>query len=250
MNLQAFCGTFHDRGATRLLLFLVCGDLAFGVLHVVNNRTDLLNIPRLDIMLDQSYPEMFQYLKYAWCCILLTVASFRYTAWRFMAWAALFLYFLLDDSLRVHERLGRHVAMALDFQPAWGLRLQDYGEMLVSAFAGLGLFLPLGLAYRTGSGQFKKLSRDLALLVLALVFVGVFVDMAQMAFRPYVGPTINSLLRALEDLGEMFVASVMLWYVFIMSGRGFVSPCYLGDWFGRLRKSTHQSQPGADDGPA
>jgi hypothetical protein len=76
------------------------------------------------------------------------------------------------------------------------------------------------------------------------------VDMTQVAFRAFVGKTLNFLLRTLEDLGEMFVASVMLWYVFIMSGRGFVSPCYLGDWFGRLRKSTHQSQPGADDGPA
>jgi hypothetical protein len=237
MNLPAFCGTFNDRGATRLLFFLVCGDLAFGMLHVVNKRTDLLEIPRLDIMLDQSYPEMFQYLKYAWCGILLTVASFRYAAWRFMAWAALFLYFLLDDSLSIHESLGLHVSAAFDFQPAWGLRLQDYGEMLVSAAAGLCLLLPLAWAYRTGPEQFRKLSRDLALLVLALVFVGVLVDMTQVAFRAYVGKTTNFLLRTLEDLGEMFVASVMLWYVFLMSGRGFVSPIYLADGFGRLRKS-------------
>jgi hypothetical protein len=239
LNLPAFCGTFNDRKATRLLLFLVCGDLVFGMLHVVNNRTDLLNIPRLDIMLDQSYPEMFQYLKYALCSILLALASFRYAAWRLLAWATLFLYFLLDDSLRIHERLGRQVAAALDFQPAWGLRLQDYGELLVSVVAGLGLFLPLIWAYRTGTDQFRKLSRDLALLVLALVFVGVFVDMAQVAFRFHVGQTTNSLLRAFEDLGEMFVASMMLWYVFIMSRRGFVASVYLADWLGPLRKSTH-----------
>lgn len=228
-TISAILRAFDEGGARRLLLALLCGDLVFGVLYLMYRYTTLLDSWRFDIQLDRSYPEMFQYLKYACCAVLLILATRQRASWHLLAWASFFVYFLLDDSLGLHETLGRSIGDTFSFQPAWGLRLQDYGETLVTVLAGLFLLGPLAWAYRKGSPQFRKLSHDLILLVLALAFVGVFIDMSQMAVRHSVGKTVNFILRIAEDMGEMFVASVMVWYVFLMSRRNFVSPLHLSD---------------------
>jgi hypothetical protein len=234
MTLPTFRGSFNDRGATRLLLILLCGDLVFVGLHLVNRYTDLLDVHRLLLTTDQGYSEMFQYLKYSWCALLLAVAAYKQSSWHPLAWVSFFLYFLLDDSLSIHEDLGRQISTGFGFQPVGGLRLQDYGEALVTLVAGLLLFAPLAWAYWRGSEQFRKLSRDLALLVVALAFFGVAVDFIQMTVRFDVGRTANFLLRMLEDCGELFVVSLMAWYVFLMFRRDFVSPVHLSDWVTRL----------------
>lgn len=231
-------GALHDSGASRLLLFLFCGDLIFGVLHLLNERTALLNVPRLSLELDQGYPEMYQYLKFFWTGAILTVYAFKVSSWHYLTWTSVFAYFLLDDSLRVHERLGRHVAKALDFAPIGGLRLQDYGEAIVSGVAAVVLLGPLVLAYRNGPVRFRKLTHDLGLLVLMMAFFGVFMDAVDVTITEQVDEFIHFLMGMFEDGGEMLVASLLLWYVFLMSRRGFASPVYLVDSIRALFRST------------
>lgn len=234
MSIQADSRAFADRNATRLLWVLISGDLTFGVLHVANEHTSLLNHPRLNIELDRGYPEIYQYLKYLWCGIILTVHACKHARWHYLAWASVFAYFLLDDALRIRERFAQRVARALDFQPVGGLRLQDYGELIIAAAAGLFLLTPLVWAYRNGHERFRNFSQDMGGLVVMLVLLGVVVDTGHVAIEQHVGDIVFFMIGMIEDLGEMFVASVMLWYVFMLSRRDFVSPAYLGNWVRRV----------------
>ncbi len=240
MTDHAGSGTFNDRSATRLLLLLISGDLSFGVLHVVNEHTPLLSHPRLNIELDRGYPEIFQYMKYFWCGVILTVYACKHALWHYLSWTAVFAYFLLDDALRIRERFAQRVALPLDIQPTGGLRLQDYGELIIAAAAGLCLLLPLAWAYRSGPERFRKFSQDLGGLVVLLIFFGVFVDAGHVMLEKHVSETAFFMIGMIEDLGELFVGSVMLGYVFMLSRRAFVSPAYLNRWICRVVPSFGQ----------
>lgn len=223
--------SFHDPVTNRVLGFLLVGDLVLAGLHLLHRYAGLLDAPALNLEMDQGWAEFFQYGKFLLCAILLAGCALGRAPGGLLAWAAVFLYLLADDALSLHENLGLRVSAAFDFEPLAGLRLRDYGELLVSAVAGTALLLPLVWAYRRGPERFKRLSQDLALLLGALVVLGVGLDMGQVAFRHSLGKPLNFLLRMLEDLGEMFVASTMVWYLCFMARRGFDAPVYLRDWF-------------------
>ena len=114
--------TFNERGATALLLLLISADLAFIVLHVVNQALpEHLQNPLLRIDKDQTYPELYQYVKYLWIVLLLMYLAVKQRAVQYWAWILLFAYFLSDDSLRIHEQVGRHISHSFNFTPPFGL---------------------------------------------------------------------------------------------------------------------------------
>ena len=219
--------TLNERSASLFLALLICGDLAFVVLHFINGLTPIIVMPLRELGRDGGYPELYQYLKFLWIIILLIFVSLRNASLLYVAWAAVFAYFLLDDSFQIHERVGRYIAANLSLVPTLGLRLQDYGELAVSAAAGIILFLPLVWAYRKGSRMFRKISQDFALLISILIFFGVVVDMAHIAIR--LGRTVDFVLGVIEDGGEMLSVSLILWYAFLMMVRDRDSGCYLCD---------------------
>ena len=170
---------------------------------------------------------MYQYLKFLAIIVSLIITALKNASLLYVAWTSDFVYFLLDDSLRVHERVGRYIAANLNFVPPLGLKLYDYGQLAVSATAGIILLLPLVWAYKNGSRMFREVSQDLALLILLLIFFGVVVDMAHSAIK--LGWKITFLLGVIEDGGEMLSVSLILWYVFLMMVRNGDSGCYLAD---------------------
>lgn len=127
----------------------------------------------------------------------------------YFAWSLLFLYFLLDDSLQIHERLGSDLANYFEFQSVYQLRALDYGELVVSMFFGVFLFSFIGFSYLYSDSTAKLVSKHLFILVMFMVFFGVLVDMVHSAI-PW-GKSISGLI---EDGGEMMIMSVILWYVF------------------------------------
>ena len=66
------------------------------------------------------------------------------------------------------------------------------------------------------------------LLILALVFFGVGVDMAHIAIK--LGRKVNFIFGVVEDGGEMLVASLILWYVFLLSIREETKSSYVPDY--------------------
>lgn len=124
----------------------------------------------------------------------------------------LFAYLLFDDALQIHEQIGSMLAARLDFLPQTRLRVQDYGELAVSAIVATLLLGPLAWAYWRSTPAYRTISRNLLLLVCALIFFGIGVDMAHIAFNS--GPTVKFLLGMIEDGGEMLSVSMIAWYSF------------------------------------
>ena len=145
---------------------------------------------------DGSLPEMFNYVQTALVSVFLILTWRLRGSWACLAWAALFAFVLLDDSLRYHETVGAWLAATLDLGAVAGLRAVDSGELLAWALAG-AVLLPLVAAalLRTGGEE-----RGFALLIgaafAALVFCGVAVDM----LHQFTG---WRALTLIEDGGEM-----------------------------------------------
>ena len=202
-------------GPVKLLLLLLAADAAFVVLHVLYKLPELS--PALDLSLgrgfsieqDGGYAEMFQYLKELSIALLLGQIAARRTR-LYLVWSLLFLYLLLDDSLMVHERLGGIVSERLDFPPSFGLRVQDFGELIVSALFGVPFLVAIFAAYRLGDRGFRGASRYLLLMLVALASAGVAADMLhQMSDARLV----RASLTIVEDGGEHVVMSVIVWFV-------------------------------------
>ena len=200
--------------ASLLLILLLSADIGFIALHVVDAVTHISGDPLLALDRDKGYPEVFQYLKWLWAFIVLVWVAVWRRSFRYVAWALVFAYFLVDDVLSLHEVFGSAVARRLTFAAPFGLRLQDMGELAVSVSAGLVLLLGVLVAYRRSSDAFKAMCQDLLVLVLLLAFFGVFCDMVhQMAPQ---GSTLKFSLGVVEDGGEMVAASFIVWYAFLV----------------------------------
>jgi hypothetical protein len=184
--------------------------------------------PLFNIEEDKGVAEFYQYIKVFSIVVLLGVISVKKSAWNYVAWALVFTYLLVDDSMQIHENVGRALALNLDLPPAFGLRARDFGELAVTATAGILLAAVLAWAYRTGSQMFRKVSRDLVLLILLLVFFGVVVDMVHEALD--LGWQVRFILGLVEDGGEMVAMSLIAWYVFLIQARNDVSGWYLTDF--------------------
>ncbi|MGZ8213585.1 MAG: hypothetical protein ACXWTP_03695 [Methylosarcina sp.] len=208
MKIRKHLTYLHDRGATAFLLLLISADFAFIALNVITHTLpENLRNPLFIIEKDRTYPELYQYIKYFWVILLLIYLSVKYRVFQYLAWVLLFIYFLCDDSLRIHEQAGHQLSKNFNFAPLFGLGVNEVGELMISGIIGLILFPFLIWAYWSGSPEFRKVSHDIALLVAMFVFFGVVVDMAHISGN-------------IEDGGEMLTMSLILWYVFLLMLRG------------------------------
>lgn len=228
MTVRKYIRIFNDRTASAFLVLLLCSDLLFIVLHFANALTPLFKNPLLNIEQDRGYPEMYQYLKYCWMIAMLFFIAWKHRSLCYVAWGAVFTYFLVDDALMLHERIGRRIAENFSFTPPLGLRLQDFGELMVSATAGILLLTSVILVYRGGSQIFRKVSQDITLLIFILAFFGVIVDMAHVAIN--LGGKVTFFLGVIEDGGEMLSVSLLAWYTLLLKvRRGDMGGFYLCD---------------------
>ena len=83
-------------------------------------------------------------------------------------------------------------------------------------------------AYRKGTQIFRKISLDIGLLVLVLVFFGVVVDMLHSVVR--LDNAASFIMGLVEESGEMLAVSLVLWYIFLLNVRGTNAGCYLCDF--------------------
>ena len=209
--------TYNFRIISIFLLLLLFIDFGFVLLHFYNSvliPDEQFNYS-FSLVDDSSFAEKFQYLKWLLIATLFLIISIKQSTFKYMAWALIFLYLLLDDSLEIHETFGAYLVQNSTSNAPFGLRMQDIGELLVTAIAGSILFSLLLWAYIKGNSVFKKITKEMLLLIAVLVLFGVGVDMLHQMFN--VGRISNFLFEIVEDGGEMFIASIMLWYTFIVS---------------------------------
>ena len=74
-------------------------------------------------------------------------------------------------------------------------------------------------AYLKGGQDFKNMSKDLVLLILALAFFGVVIDTAHVISYQLDLNKTSSILSVFEDGGEMFVGSLIFCYLFFVTIR-------------------------------
>lgn len=164
----------------------------------------------LHVSVDNGIAEHFQYVKWGALAVMLGVMALRKRASIYFIWGLLFLYLLIDDSQQIHETYGILIANALALPPAFGLRAQDFGELIVTAIACVPLLGSLALAYFFGArGQVRTFTHTMIGLLVALAFFGVGVDMLDIMV-PWTW--LAKVLNLIEDGGEMIVATFMVGY--------------------------------------
>ena len=225
-----FPGALFESLASRVLLFLISMDLIFVIIHLVHGADGFRAGLFFSIESDGGYAERFQYLKYVTIVILLGCIAIKEKRLSYIGWILLFLYFLLDDSLQVHERGGHWIGELSGFSTHLNLRPGEVGQALVSLAVGMILMPILYITYRNGTVAFKKFSQDIALLVAVLIFFGIFVDMVHSAVALTRFVTLAASMTVMEDGGEMLVLSLIVWYVLLFQRRDWDAQAYLIDW--------------------
>jgi hypothetical protein len=227
----------NESSASLLLLLLLSADIIFIALHIINRQTPFLDsrLYRLDI--DLSYSEFYQYVKYLWAIILFITLLIATKIKSYVAWIIVFAFFLGDDAFRVHENLGLVISEIFELNPPLEMRPRDVGELVVFGSFGIVLSAVLAWSYFRGSAVFRKVSNDLLLFIIPLVFVGVLVDAVHAALD--LGRLAYLAFVLIEDGGEMVVMSLALWYIFLLALRDGNPVHYLHDFLrDRLRQRT------------
>src|SRR6056297_2813733 len=114
-----------------LLLLLFTADFCFIILDILQYR-GYADDARFSLGFERGYSEVYQYIKFFWIAAILSWFGLKKREALYYVVALLFFYFLFDDSLQIHERMGGFVVELLNIQEAFGLRGQDYGELIVS----------------------------------------------------------------------------------------------------------------------
>jgi hypothetical protein len=204
-------GIVRKRSPVGLLLFLLLVDFIFITIHVAlwyrGYLPDAFNVEA-----DGQLPEMFNNLKWLASCLGCLWLYDQHKEPVYAAWAALFVYFLVDDAFSLHEHVGAWLSSALSLRPHLNLRAVDFGELIVFVTAGAVLFACIAVAYsRTTNTTAKRLARRLAIATITFGAFAVVVDMLHIALAG--SPTTTAMFGVLEDGGEMVVASVMTFIV-------------------------------------
>ncbi len=194
-----------------LLLLLIVTDIIFMIFHVLHFIKWVDN-PLFYISRDLGYAEIYQYIKEFWIILLLLMIAKDKRRIVYLAWSILFLYILLDDSLKIHETFGNYLVNYFDIQPGFGLRAKDFGELGTSFLFGGLLFLFLGWSYFKSDKKDKTISNHLFLLFMILIFFGVFIDMIGIILHGT--SVLNHFIILIEDGGEMIIMSVIVCYLF------------------------------------
>lgn len=192
-----------------LLLFLLV-DACFIGLHVVYVFTPWLVDPGFALDQDGGFGELFQYVKWALLVAVFVGLAYRQKQPAYGHWAGVFAYLLLDDSWRIHERMGAFLSGRLALPAAFFLRGQDFGELLVTAVVALLILTSLTLTYQASDHTAKSLSQTLIFWFVGFAVLVVGADMLQemVASRHELA---GVFFTVLEDGGENVFISFLLW---------------------------------------
>ncbi len=167
-----------------------------------------LKAKRFSITFDRGYGECFEYLMLAIIVIGLARLAFTTRQPIYFALLFIFIYYLADNSLMIHENLGVSLVHWLDLQPAFGLRARDFGELGTWALFGVPLLGYLCFALWRSDGSHKVVGLTLTGSFFVLAFFGGVIDMVQVLARGH--GIWTRLVSFVEDGGEMAVVVVIV----------------------------------------
>lgn len=98
-----------------ILLYISCWLPSSSYLSTILSKVVLYQ-EMLWITEDQSYAEIFQYIKELWIVLILGFNYWQFKTKVFLVWGLLFNYILLDDSFRIHEIIGSQISNFFAFK--------------------------------------------------------------------------------------------------------------------------------------
>ncbi|MBD1844373.1 hypothetical protein H6F89_13425 [Cyanobacteria bacterium FACHB-63] len=198
------------RRSIEVLFLLVLTDLVILAFHVGAYALGDQDDWYWSMTEERSFGESFQYIKELWLIFSFAALIRIRSNWLYLAFCLLFLYLFVDDIFQLHERLGSMIASTANFQGTLGLRAIDFGELLVSAIAGLFFVVVLGGSYWFGSKTFRRVCQRVLILISGLVFCGIALDVLHSVLKRF--SWLEVWLDVLEDGGEMLFMSALCWY--------------------------------------
>jgi hypothetical protein len=198
--------------STWVLVVLLSTDVLFILLECLYGAT--AGFPESDWWLGQDwgYAETFQYGKELGIVVVFFLFFLRHPHILSLGWQVLFLYLLLDDSLQIHERVGRAVARLV--HTSW-----VFTDHVASAIFGSLILSLLSFGYYYAPSWFKRVSWPLFGLFTTLVLFGVVLD----TVHQVIGRSVPLLFRigyVMEEAGEMVTFSLIAWYVHRLATEG------------------------------
>ena len=199
-----------DHAVRSLLGLLLVSDLLFLVLNFIPAPASL-DRGQLLLERDQSFSEIFQYLKSFWIALLFLALVLRRRYAGYLVWAILFLYFMLDDMLAFHEWFGYQWRLR---QGGVGSGAQEVGELIGILLVIVPALILVGLAHWWGDRAYRVATLPLFVLVVAMAFFGIGVDKVHGMIEA--SEAVHIFLGTVEDWGEMVAVSVVLAYTFAL----------------------------------
>jgi hypothetical protein len=197
------------------LLLLIAADFSFIGLQILHSW-GYAGDPRFSLGAERGYAEVYQYVKFFWTAFILGWFTLEKREAVYVVGMLLFLYLLFDDSLTIHETVGGSLVDLFSLPSAFGLRGQDFGELGVSAMAGI-FFLASGwVAYRHSGAFARRVGFYLLAGVFALAIFGVGMDLAHQLLASRFS-WIDTPLVVLEDGGELIVVSAISWFIYSLA---------------------------------
>jgi hypothetical protein len=194
----------------KILALLLCLDSCLILLHLGHVFFSFPGSTFFDIGRDWTLGELFQYFKEAWLAFLLLWLCVNLDSRFYGAWSLFFLYLLFDDALMVREWVGNQMGSRLVFEPPFGLRANDVGEMVALAVPAM-LLIFIALRHYQNDQRTQAFSRRLVPWLVLLGSCGIVADMIHVLVKDHV--VLDLTLELIEDGGEMIVMSFLVWQV-------------------------------------
>lgn len=203
-----------SRAFIALIIALIICDLVFISLHVTHMATRIVDglgwfrDHRFSLEVDNGFAERFEYGKTAACIVAMFGCWIRTRQPVYAAFAAALAFVLADNAFYVHETFGEVAKGA--FAPAaraFQGAPQALGELAFYAVVGPAIFGLVAAAFQRTRADHRPFALAFVLVLLALGFFGVGVDLLHAAVR-YLHPVVNAGFGFVEDGGELVILSL------------------------------------------
>jgi hypothetical protein len=161
---------------------------------------------------DRSISEIYQYIKYAGIIGLLFLIMLKTKYLHYFSLIIFFTIVLADDSLQIHEKFGQNYNLIIGSQVLLPQIAKGLGELFGFLMIGSLALIPLAISFIKSNYFFKKFLTQILFLVAILIFFAVVIDFFNLLFNH--NPRMSFLLSLLEESGEIFTASFILYFIF------------------------------------
>jgi len=197
-----------EKKGWRFLGTLLVADLAFIAVFVTyaiaehyGMRDSLFHGNVKFSFVDGSYPEIYGYVKEAFLTLLFVAAYARTRQAVYLALALLFAICALDDSMALHEAMGRYLAATTGVS-------QSTGGLVGWSLLGSIPMLAIIAAYRRSDPTSRRHAEAALLAFAILLFFAVGMDLVHSVVEQYVSG-FQTILTLLEDGGELLALTLL-----------------------------------------